>query len=134
LRRCPNVFTPLLPTHRVPEILAVREDFDKIRESPLERPNDPQLLDEEYVGYIDDVVAELEKYSWFDDEDDASESALHELGLDDDGSDIDLLRPQAIWRRPIVQEPVRNRLRHVGRNDRCLCGSGRKFKKCCLTS
>ena len=29
-------------------------------------------------------------------------------------------------------EPVRNPLRNVGRNDPCPCGSGKKFKKCCL--
>jgi hypothetical protein len=29
-------------------------------------------------------------------------------------------------------EPVRNPLRHVGRNDPCPCGSGKKYKKCCL--
>jgi len=27
-----------------------------------------------------------------------------------------------------------NRYRNVGRNDPCPCGSGRKFKKCCLTA
>jgi uncharacterized protein YecA (UPF0149 family) len=26
----------------------------------------------------------------------------------------------------------RNPHRHVGRNDPCPCGSGKKFKKCCL--
>lgn len=31
-----------------------------------------------------------------------------------------------------AEEPVRNPLREVGRNDPCPCGSGRKFKKCCL--
>jgi hypothetical protein len=28
--------------------------------------------------------------------------------------------------------PIRNEERHVGRNDPCPCGSGKKFKKCCL--
>ena len=28
--------------------------------------------------------------------------------------------------------PARNPLRHVGRNDPCPCGSGKKAKKCCL--
>lgn len=28
--------------------------------------------------------------------------------------------------------PYINELRRVGRNDRCPCGSGRKYKKCCL--
>ena len=31
-----------------------------------------------------------------------------------------------------VEEPYRNPMRNVGRNDSCPCGSGRKFKKCCL--
>lgn len=30
------------------------------------------------------------------------------------------------------EEPVQNPLRSVGRNDSCPCGSGKKFKKCCL--
>ncbi len=30
--------------------------------------------------------------------------------------------------------PVRNPLRHVGRNDPCPCGSGKKYKKCCLAA
>ncbi|ARU89427.1 SEC-C metal-binding domain-containing protein [Pseudomonas sp. M30-35] len=28
------------------------------------------------------------------------------------------------------QEPVRNELKDVGRNDPCPCGSQKKFKKC----
>ena len=28
------------------------------------------------------------------------------------------------------QEPVRNALKDVGRNDACPCGSSKKFKKC----
>jgi uncharacterized protein YecA (UPF0149 family) len=27
---------------------------------------------------------------------------------------------------------ITNPFRHVGRNDPCPCGSGKKFKKCCL--
>lgn len=29
-------------------------------------------------------------------------------------------------------ETIKNRTRHIGRNDPCPCGSGKKFKKCCL--
>lgn len=32
------------------------------------------------------------------------------------------------------EAPVVNPLRDVGRNDPCPCGSGRKFKKCCLAA
>lgn len=35
-------------------------------------------------------------------------------------------------RRPSAQNgPLHNPYRHVGRNDPCPCGSGKKFKKCC---
>lgn len=30
------------------------------------------------------------------------------------------------------KEPVRHRGKKVGRNDPCPCGSGKKFKKCCM--
>ena len=33
-----------------------------------------------------------------------------------------------------VPMPITNPLRGVGRNDPCPCGSGRKYKKCCLIS
>jgi preprotein translocase subunit SecA len=32
------------------------------------------------------------------------------------------------------QEPIRNRGQRVGRNDPCPCGSGKKFKQCCMRS
>ncbi len=33
---------------------------------------------------------------------------------------------------PVKKEPVRNTGRKVGRNDPCPCGSGKKFKSCCM--
>ncbi|WP_419193681.1 SEC-C metal-binding domain-containing protein [Kolteria novifilia] len=29
-------------------------------------------------------------------------------------------------------EPIRNRGKRVGRNDPCPCGSGKKYKNCCM--
>ncbi|MEX2559413.1 MAG: SEC-C metal-binding domain-containing protein, partial [Pirellulales bacterium] len=34
----------------------------------------------------------------------------------------------------VKQEPIRNRRPTVGRNDPCPCGSGKKYKHCCLRS
>ena len=31
-----------------------------------------------------------------------------------------------------IPMPVINRFNTIGRNDPCPCGSGRKYKKCCL--
>ena len=43
------------------------------------------------------------------------------------------------WRQQVeidsplpLGEPYQNPFRGVGRNDPCPCGSGKKFKKCCL--
>lgn len=33
---------------------------------------------------------------------------------------------------PAIEEPYVNPYRNVGRNDPCPCGSGKKFKKCCM--
>ncbi len=35
---------------------------------------------------------------------------------------------------PVKKEPIRNRDKKVGPNDPCPCGSGRKYKKCCMHS
>jgi preprotein translocase subunit SecA len=32
----------------------------------------------------------------------------------------------------VVSQPIRNRQQRVGRNDPCPCGSGKKFKHCCI--
>jgi hypothetical protein len=32
----------------------------------------------------------------------------------------------------LLDAPIRNPLRGIGRNDPCPCGSGKKYKKCCL--
>jgi len=37
---------------------------------------------------------------------------------------------KSFWNQP--DQPVANAFRDVGRNDPCPCGSGKKFKKCCL--
>jgi Protein of unknown function (DUF1186)/SEC-C motif len=72
-------------------------------------PDDPARFDNEGVGYIDDIYESLSWVTWNDAENDEEE---------DDAA-------------PPMQ-PVRNPLRNVGRNDPCPCGSGKKYKKCCL--
>jgi uncharacterized protein YecA (UPF0149 family) len=36
------------------------------------------------------------------------------------------------WSPPPMMEPVINPMRNVGRNYPYPCGSGKKYKKCCL--
>jgi hypothetical protein len=62
---------------------------------------------------------------------------LYEDDFDDDYEDDEMdsflpaLPPSRDDRQPVV-EPIRNETPKIGRNDPCPCGSGKKYKKCCL--
>ncbi len=62
--------------------------------------------------------------------DDALEELRHWYALADDHEDP--AQDGDLGRAFGPVEPVVNRFRKVGRNDPCPCGSGKKFKKCCL--
>ncbi len=66
------------------------------------KPDDPARFEDQELGYVEDVVGELA------------------AALDDPEGDEEM------------PEPAHNPYRDVGRNDPCPCGSGKKFKKCCL--
>jgi hypothetical protein len=76
-------------------------------------PDDPVRFTNEGTGYIADIYESLSWVTWSDVEDDEQE-----------GEDEDYAAQ--------VTQPLRNPLRNVGRNDPCPCGSGKKYKKCCL--
>jgi hypothetical protein len=72
------------------------------------------------LGYLDDTIGELETWIWGPEEvDPAFSGAANSNALPHDP-----YFPRG--------ETHVNELRHVGRNDPCPCGSGKKFKKCCL--
>lgn len=65
---------------------------------------------------------------------------LDEMDEEEFTDSVDAIRPAALrlynyWsanpQQPDVQQPIVNGVK-VGRNDPCPCGSGRKFKSCCL--
>ncbi len=89
----------------------VPEEWLTIEEFPeLLAAGDPDgkngLLAEE-VAPFDDVIGSLADWPWPTDDED--------------------------WDEP-APEPYINPLRHVGRNDPCPCGSGKKFKNCHLVA
>jgi hypothetical protein len=78
------------------------------------RPRSLERLHRFHLGYIEDV---LEALSWMRfDPDDRSDAFGDEVG-----------RLVPAWNEPAI-----NARRDVGRNDPCPCGSGKKYKKCCL--
>jgi hypothetical protein len=112
------------------------------------RPGQCPALDGEQPPRVDDTVEELRDWNcfreqsqyddeppdeWLEDEDE--EDDLDDLGYDIVGVEDDY----ADWHSPAFEEPastiarpIRNETARVGRNDPCPCGSGKKYKKCCL--
>jgi uncharacterized protein len=112
-----------------------REWLVKTLEHAITSPHDLEPFVGETLGYIDDVVAELAWLELTAEDLDQMELEVEALDadtetdaemLDEEGADAS--EPGAVF----AADPVHNPLRHVGRNDPCPCGSGKKFKKCCL--
>ncbi len=83
-------------------------EFAEILERAERAPDDPERFEDEHLGYIEDVLEALQRFS-----------------EDDEPDDFGSLP---------IGEPVINPMRHVGRNDPCPCGSGKKAKRCCLAA
>jgi hypothetical protein len=102
---------------RIPSYVTNEANFDRLLQDAAARPDDRERLAEEGMGTIVDVLSELETYPPWDDPD------------PDEMTDDDLLDWAA---EDLMPRPAPNPFRDVGRNDPCPCGSGKKFKKCCL--
>lgn len=100
------------------------------------------------IGSIDDTLADQQDFEndaaeWRADPEGQRETYLTENAPPDDAIGT-ILR----WEQSVEEEmdeyereeqergdaPVMNQFRDVGRNDPCPCGSGKKFKKCCLAA
>ena len=99
---------------RIPKDWIDRPQFEEDLAEAERAPDDIDRLTQANLGYIEDVLVSL---NWARGTEDV---------FDEDGEDA----PWTDFAYP--SEPVRNPWRHVGRNDPCPCGSGKKFKKCCL--
>jgi hypothetical protein len=92
---------------RVLEGILERHHFESDLADAERAPDDIQRFERANLGYIEDVLEALE---WT-------------IGTEKMDVPIE---------RQISLAPVINPWRHVGRNDPCPCGSGKKAKKCCL--
>jgi hypothetical protein len=79
------------------------------------------------VAPFGDTIEELSTWHSFADYDDPDDEDAPE-----DLDDLDLLAELAAEGNASLDQPVINPYRDVGRNDPCPCGSGKKFKRCCL--
>jgi hypothetical protein len=101
----------LMPTDRV-SFAEFEEELDRVRAG---RPA-PDWHGEREFELFGDTIEELSTWAFLHPEDDAEDAS--------DGGE------RVLWGAD--DGPAVNPYRDVGRNDPCPCGSGKKFKKCCL--
>jgi hypothetical protein len=97
---------------RISSDVCDEEDFDRLLRDAIEQPEDTARFADKQMGYIEDVLMALETFDTGDE---------HDAGDEDH-----------VPFRAAPDLPAYNPFRRVGRNDPCPCGSGKKFKKCCL--
>jgi Protein of unknown function (DUF1186)/SEC-C motif len=94
------------------------DHFEEDLRRGIEHPGEPRLPDDRDSTLFGDTVEEL--FGWY---------CFTEQYSED----------QKRWRQEaetnlILSQPYENPFKGVGRNDPCPCGSGKKFKKCCLAA
>jgi len=88
------------------------EDFEEDLQYQVEHPEAEPLNPDGDLTLFGDTIEELSRWDAFKPKT-SSKDALE-------------------WAPDSLGMPVRDPLRNVGRNDPCPCGSGKKYKKCCL--
>ena len=91
------------------------KDFEEDLQYSVDHPDAEPLHADGDLTLFGETVAEMSGWAGFEPKAPRNEASAWRL-LDPPGT------------------PHREPLRKVGRNDPCPCGSGKKFKKCCLTS
>ena len=96
----------------VPSIEMNKDDFDRAMEESLAAKNDRlAFLKRERLEPFTDTIGTFSQWYGF------SEESKHQ---------------SQNAAQTVAVANITNPYRHVGRNDPCPCGSGKKFKKCCL--
>jgi hypothetical protein len=94
------------------------KDFEQDLQHAVDHPEAEPLVGGDDLTLFGDTVTELSGWGGFKQKTVRGETL--------NGGLLDYLESRAT--------PHREPLRHVGRNDPCPCGSGKKFKKCCLNA
>lgn len=99
---------------RVPDNIMDVSLFREDLRRTLDDPTGMAGFVHDRIGPFEDIVGEMARWAY----------------VNEQAAKLDKVAPGS--RVTDWQEPVVNPLRGVGRNDPCPCGSGKKFKKCCL--
>jgi Protein of unknown function (DUF1186)/SEC-C motif len=92
------------------------DHFEQDLRWAIEHPGEPWRLEDHEYTLFGDTIDELSNWYCFTEQ---------------------YSEDQVRWRQqadtnPVLSQPYENPFKGVGRNDPCPCGSGKKFKKCCL--
>jgi hypothetical protein len=90
--------------------------FEQDLRRAIEHPGEPWRLEDHEYTLFGDTIDELSNWYCF---------------TEQYSEDQERWRQQADT-NPVLSQPYENPFKGVGRNDPCPCGSGKKFKKCCL--
>ena len=104
---------------RIGEGFSSWDEFLAELDRPKPSPEDARREAGHHLHDIDEVLESL-----------ASLTAMSDDAALDDEPGNDKVPPRAFE----IPAPAHNPLRHVGRNDPCPCGSGKKAKRCCLAA
>ncbi len=94
------------------------DDFEQDLKQGIEHPGEPLRPNDDEYTLFGDTIGELSNWYCF---------------TEQYNEDQERWRQQADT-NPILSQPYENPFKGVRRNDPCPCGSGKKFKKCCLRS
>lgn len=108
---------------RIDLTIAEFDDYQAIFDRAQRLPRDDMMAEEELFPF-EDTIGVLSQWAGFN-------PSEPDDGFDDTDDLLDFDLDEPAW-DDVTLEPVTNPFRHVGRNDPCPCGSGKKFKKCCL--
>ncbi len=112
-------------------------DFEADLERAVRNPTEPWPEHGGDYTLFGDTIEELSKWHGFSEEYQRNRDRLRDAPPPPPSSFTsstpldrrNLLLPDIDY---LATEPIRNPLRGVGRNDPCPCGSGAKYKRCCL--
>jgi Protein of unknown function (DUF1186)/SEC-C motif len=94
------------------------DHFEQDLRRGIERLDEPRRPDDHEYTLFGDTIDELSEWYCF--------SEQYSV-------DQERLRRQAET-SPVACQPLENPFKGIGRNDPCPCGSGKKFKRCCLAT
>jgi hypothetical protein len=116
-----DLFGKLLRRGLISSTIMTAADFDKLLQKTLADPSGRARFEHDSVVPFADAIGELG--GWYAFSEKYAQDRLEQA-----------LRPPKPAPVPLfgAAEPAAAQPRKIGRNDPCPCGSGKKYKKCCL--